>query len=326
MKTQGPFPYTPETLDADLARYLATVEEDIECLTEPELGPLGADLLKAFRATGATEHLDPYMREGGAYKSHDYDEDSRTKFVNRIYYSRNTLDIPPFLLMCKIHEMTHALQFNRCAALHAGPENLDATVILCPRDYMMIRRWIEKDAYTTEALMGSAAARTLHPHLRSLYDHHAANITMFEYMREKEGLEKALAWSINNCLRMFLSTAFNTAGNAPRTYGDLYDRNNLDFYKKILIHLDGSHKILVRIDERDYREVLSAFAPGLSYTDLKIPGQGHKDIELSPENKKTLDALNALIGIRDERDLPFLRDVAPDFKIPKPVRPALPVP
>lgn len=113
------------------------------------------DLGRAFRAalarTGCREMTDAYRRDCVAmFTAHlEIDGFSNTLIYGDRVFTNEDGHFATALEQTfdsRNHEGTHAIDFNRVAALHATPYNPHARMILCPRDEMLMMELKERSA------------------------------------------------------------------------------------------------------------------------------------------------------------------------------------
>ena len=279
----------------------------LDRLSDPEWGAVGPRLRDAWRAAGGRETLDmaEYLAGYGGYVDRVGPRRAAI-FRNTITYGPAALEQPEILFACRAHEIVHGLQAHASAARHAMVFGRDVPVLLCPQDYILLAERMEEDAYAKQTWLCALAAQDS-PRLDKVND---GRLHAFKANRAAFGLTEALKIAARAAMAVPVA-----AGGERKSRREVYRQEWLSEYRKFLAYIRRSEKaVFVRLTAADVKDVGESFGPnpftGPSGTvDPAFFGLA----DLTPDERRQIDELNALAGIGDDTALPTLGQALKNF-------------
>ncbi len=255
------------------------------------LGWLGTRFLEAFNRAAAPDEFDVHLGQGtrAVLNTHHVIKG----FQRRIIFGRHVAEDSNRLAIfwAMTHEGTHlANQYDRVAATHATPFNPHASVVLCPRDAMILNVLMERQAFAMELLMDDLRQDVMSGKLAP------AHIPVATQLQEK--------------LRMYAARIdTRTRWGTEEAFLDHYRANTLAAYEDAgrITHIKNNNISFARLGLADLRLLNDCFG-------MNTFGESDDDLGLllradfTPEQQTRLDRINGILGIGLEDYLPVLDD------------------
>jgi len=262
-------------------------------------------LRAAFEKSGCGEkiRIDKTRTDLGGFSLYGLDQ----RFDNNIYYNRLRFDDTGFAFVRRTHEIIHALQAQSSVALHANPGNKNADIILCPRDYLLIRELAEEDARAKETLVKYAAAQA-NPHLTTAFNSTGLSIKDFETALS---IHKNMSMTLAVTAISALNTGCAEDGYEQKTLRDYYaDMAFFDYYQNIARRQNEAdeHPVqFVRLGDEDIYDLGTAFGP-CTFGSPDIYPAFQELLSPSAELLTEIAGLSEALDITDDRALPTLSE------------------
>lgn len=272
----------------DLRRELAFIDTWYD-----RLGEAGRDFIGTFKKIACDDYYDPQADSIAAYYGVGL-----TKLTNAIVYGAQAVaNDQESLFSIRTHEAIHALQAHVCAAIHADPVNKRSHVMLCPRDYIKLEELKERSAYGGQFLFTGLI------HQLETGERKSVNFKIYNLPPEAEQ-------SIENIKRNMREKVDTVLGRDNDSLKDYYNEKALARYEEAMAtdraeELARGELVFARLEPED----IAAAGDGFTLN-MFIDSEGGvlqtfmNDVPLSPELEARVQALNTLLGIQDENDLP----------------------
>jgi hypothetical protein len=232
------------------------------------------------------------------------DRDSGTFFANRICYRADSLTGPEQFFLSRGHERIHACQAATAPILHADIGNKATNIVLCPRDMIMLVERMEQDAYAKNSWLAWLASRD-HPGIRKESAKNIESVAVFEsFLRKTHSLQQALGLMAKYAMK----SKIDNPCVKGMTAGEHYRDHALDIYAFMLQNRQyvGGPLIPVRLTPDDIWAIGNSFGPNTFGKD-SVHSDFLKPLRLTERQERMIAALNEQLGIKDEKELPALR-------------------
>lgn len=285
-----------------LQNALAEVKTWLDGKNDPAHSCTGDDFNRLAAKTGCAEDIDVKTPFNADFNSFIFPPHrGQNGFTNAITYGVAGLENTERLFAARCHELIHALQYQKSAALHADPYNAASTVILCPEDYILRKERLEQDAYVKGAWIASFALDD-HPGILPALAHCPLPLSVFlEDKNRASGLQAAFHRAAKDC-RNAKGAWINGVQHETIIADAWHERAAAEYERLIRQRLERGEKLtFARMTEKDMADITLTL--GISSVDPKTA----LDFEtLSDKNREAIKRLNALCGITDKKSLPSL--------------------
>ena len=261
--------------DPALRAELQYVDRNLE-----RAGKFGRDFRAAFEATNCLEaSINRKEIKVAAYYGHA----KGAGFLNAILYNPAHPRTLEEFLQIRVHEATHALQFDRIAALHAVFENPHSPFIISPESMAHLTWLIEADATFKQGIMQV--------------------LTQAPVRVSEKQFDRV-------CQRIWQDMLINGYGLLKpdaQVLQDEYIAKTLHHYR-VNIPVDQiKNKIPVRLGPEDFAQIANHFGPSpIKDPNGDIIPEFTRKMYLTIENQIRLEFVNAAWGLECEEDLPTL--------------------
>ncbi len=291
----------PDTQTQQLQRDIQALDAWYQVLEDQPGDQLGRTFRKAFNEAACTEHVNTLNRSPYAVFT-PFDSEG---FINRVSYGREVRASLQGLFVARNHEGIHAIQFNKAAAPHADLFNCRANVIIEPRDYLRMREFAEKDAYSKELWLASMAAdKGLLNAQDEIYSF--LPVSAFKDIRDKSGdLPTALVEAATQIMQKNVRISLGGQQKSMQCR-DAYQARALQAYANGLLarrlDLEAGNIVFARLQQADIKDVGDSFGPNLA--DYGGDSGTPADNDMTMENRIILNQIESWLGLGKRDDLP----------------------
>lgn len=301
-------PSASQAFAAALDAQLAQAKRWLADLHDPERGPLGAELSRAFLRAASAEIANERLAVNAAYNSFAWPPaPGRRGFRNAINYGPHVLGDAGRLFGARAHEHIHALQYRKAAALYADPFNDAAPFVLSPLAYVQRKERLEQDAYAKGAWLQSLLPVALQGALEKT----PVSVEDFKALRRRHGnLDKTIAAAARAAARRKGRWLHNGSRHPAR---DLWHALALREYRSIMTARAARGvplPVFVKMGAEDIAAIGDSLGSNPFRTDAKL---GTALPKLSPENAKLLAELEQAYHV--PQDLPTLGEALAAAKL-----------
>ena len=300
---------------AVVARWLGTLQD-------PQFADVGQHFQARCAQGGFQVALDPDLTCTASYCSFSLRKD-QSGFVNTITYGQLAAKNPVRLFNAAIHEPLHGLQKQNAAALHASPFNAvnGNTIIICPRDWLLLEERCEQDAYAKQAWMNALLAR----HVQKAWDsgkNGPLSAREFQSCRDVCGDDLVAGLRLAAAKALHKSYWYNNE-NSPYRFANYVQDCALRNYRaamKLRLGDGETGFVFVRVRPEHVHALGQSFGPNVFGDNPKDPSllQQTAMSDSAAESDEAMgtsyglstaalfDQLQQDLGIRDDSALPYL--------------------